>query len=389
MKWMNLWGYLPLDYRSQPCRIRDHQQRITIRSNNQAERLRLCFSNRWGISPLLFSAITISVNGGECYPVTKDGKLVIRLLPEEEYQSDVVPLGINPGDFVEIVTSLSEAVTLTCGIMTYSRQEQQFITSDPGNGRILAQEDSYPMVKENPGRCFAYGLCGLDGWCHETQRLVTAFGDSLTQQGYWTDHLKLRFRQNNQQIAVLNRGIGGSRVLYGTDLQADVFELHGGSGTQRFEGDCYAAGQPDGIIVCHGINDLITGCGSERELIAGLELYAKIAHRQHTRILIATLAPLGRSIFYNQELEQKRQVVNGWIRSQSCYDRVLDFDRALRCQGDETMLDDNYDSGDGIHFSDAGGRAAAKCVDIDKIIEEAVTTGKSVTATDQPRIVRL
>jgi hypothetical protein len=69
--------------------------------------------------------------------------------------------------------------------------------------------------------------------------------------------------------------------------------------------------------------------------------------------------------------EATRQAVNHWIRTSGEYDAVADFDLATRHPGNPSRLLPEYDSGDGIHLSDAGNQAMADAVDVRQLIEDS------------------
>lgn len=375
-KWMNVWSYNQVDYRSWPSTIGNHIQRLNVRSNHSASQVRIRYSNRYGVVPLYLDAVTIRINHGKEYTLTCGGRPGAQMLPGGECCSDEIAVVIAPGDEIEIISHMKQQTSLTGGIVTYSRQELGIANFDAAGGEQIPQKMLFAMVKDNPRMSFVYGIGGIELYVPETSRCVVAFGDSLTQQGFWVDHLKRRLRmEGHGQVAVLNRGIGGSRVLKGTAPQVDRYDRHGRSGLERFYEECFGTGKPDAILVFHGINDLITRHTPEpddtydvEDIAAGLENYAKTAHRCQTNIWIATLAPLKHSIFYSDALEQERCRLNKWIRSQQCYDGVVDFEAAVCDANDNAALAQSCDSGDGLHWSDEGGRAAAGAIETEKLL---------------------
>lgn len=364
-----------MDYRSWPSKIGACNQRMQVRSNNCAEKVRIRFSNRYGLEPLLLDAAVLRIRDKE-YPLTCSGRTQINLLPDKECCSDEIYVRVLPGECLEIIFFMRAETVLTGGTVTYSRRELEVTHTDAGSGILMPQEEVFSMVKDNPRMCFLFGISGIDFYCREQEKLVTAFGDSLTQQGFWVDHLKRRLRKyGKEHIAVNNRGIGGSRILKGTSPFVDSYDRHGVSGIERFEKDCFGMGKPDLIILFHGINDLITRhtyptdySFTLDEIKAGLQFYAEISHRYDTDIWIATLTPLKNSIFYSEELEAERRILNNWIRKRSSYDRVMEFEQAVCSEQDNKVLDAAYDSGDGLHFSDEGGRAIANSIDFDNFL---------------------
>ena len=58
-----------------------------------------------------------------------------------------------------------------------------------------------------------YFLTGVDALCREDCHALVCFGDSITAES-WPDYLMLRvLRDGPENLSVIRRGIGGSRVL--------------------------------------------------------------------------------------------------------------------------------------------------------------------------------
>ncbi|OXH83610.1 GDSL family lipase, partial [Burkholderia multivorans] len=72
--------------------------------------------------------------------------------------------------------------------------------------------------------------------------------------------------------------------------------------------------------------------------------------------------------------EAIRLEVNRWIRSGGAFDGVVDFDAALRDPARPSVLQRRYDSGDGIHPSDAGYAAMAEAVPLARL--KAIAAGE-------------
>jgi len=67
---------------------------------------------------------------------------------------------------------------------------------------------------------------------------------------------------------------------------------------------------------------------------------------------------------YAEELDAKRKEVNEWIRTRGKFDGVIDFDKATLDPNHPSRLLPQYDSGDHLHPSDAGGKAMSETVDL-------------------------
>jgi lysophospholipase L1-like esterase len=206
-----------------------------------------------------------------------------------------------------------------------------------------------------------------------------AFGDSITD-GFgvqpdtnlrWTDHLAARLRADPQyrQVAVLNAGIGGNRLL---------LDGLGPNALARFERDVLSPPGVTHLIVLEGVNDLgvLTRDGpatpeQHRALVAqAIEALRQIVHRARARGISpigGTIMPFASSTTYHPppEIEADRQAINAWIRAPGNFDAVIDFDALTRDPADPARLNPALDSGDGLHPSLEGYRAMAAAVPLE------------------------
>jgi lysophospholipase L1-like esterase len=217
---------------------------------------------------------------------------------------------------------------------------------------------------------------------------VVAFGDSITDGAIttvdanhrWPDFLARRLQGSRdlRDVGVLNKGIGGNRLLHNGNTvpgspQAGIGPLFGDSGLARFDRDVLAQPGARYVVVLLGINDIgqpgpfapASETVSVQDLIFGYRQLIARAHERGLRIYGATLTPFQGTVFpgyYTPENEAKRLAVNRWIRTSGEWDGVIDFDRAVRDPAQPLRLLPAYDSGDHLHPNDAGMRAMAEAV---------------------------
>lgn len=230
---------------------------------------------------------------------------------------------------------------------------------------------------------------------------IVALGDSITDGAVttidanhrWPDLLALRLQTTrdllgasknptakqasliglNGRLGVVNRGIGGNRLLRDPGEQP----LFGKAALARFDRDVIATAGVKYMIVLIGINDIgHPGTGTipaseeptPQDLIAGYRQLIARAHAKGIAVYGATLTPFEGTVFpgyYSEEKEAIRQAVNNWIRSSDEFDAVIDFDRAVRDPSHPTRMLPAYDSGDHLHPNDLGMQAMANAIPLE------------------------
>jgi lysophospholipase L1-like esterase len=195
---------------------------------------------------------------------------------------------------------------------------------------------------------------------------LAVLGDSITEgvgttpdtNGRWPDHLARRLATGKRWSAVANLGISGNRLL----LDHERF----GQGAQaRFDRDVLTQPGLSAVLVFLGINDVQQEPNQldADVLLAGYHQLATRARDHGLRTLGGTITPFKGWQRFTPELESGRQRINAGIRERAVFDHVVDFDAALRDPADPERLRPDYDSGDGLHPSDAGAAALAAAVD--------------------------
>ena len=380
MKWSNIWSYTQQDYRSWPSEIEQQLQVVHIRSNHHTRSLKIRFSNEYGQEELILQSVSIrrleseALKASERKAVTVGGTERIFIFPTAHMISDEIAIDVTPGSILEIETVVKNKTILRSGTVSYSRRgvEVYNYRLEDNKKIFVEQRDLFRMIKENDQMFYIYGISGIDFLVRDKAKTVVAFGDSLTQQGFWVEHYKERlFRSGVHDCSVLNRGIGGSRILKGQNPENDDYTRHGKAGLFRFEKEVFMYGAVDAVICLHGINDIASRhngsgeyCYTLEEIKAGLTQYAAFTHHHGAIILIGTLTPMGGSVFYRDELEIERQEMNAWIRQNPDFDGVFDFDVAVMDRKKPNLLQKKFDCGDGLHLSDQGGRKIAETIDI-------------------------
>ncbi|MFE9093358.1 SGNH/GDSL hydrolase family protein [Streptomyces sp. NPDC007264] len=328
---------------------------------------RVRITNRLGTAPLRLDAVTVALQRpaapaspdavpGSLRTATFAGATSVTVPPGQDRVTDPVRLKV-PADANLLVTVHTPT---DCGPATYHRTALQ--------ANFLARHGN--RADDTAGAAFTtkvshwYYVTGVDV-LGPAPGSVVALGDSLTDgngSSYganhrWPDLLsrRLRGRPPSRRPGVLNAGVSGNRLLR---------DGVGPSALARLDADVLSRTGARTVIVLEGVNDL-KGTPPRADPGAFVRAYRRIVARAHAhglRVIGATLTPFGGSRGWTPALEGVRREVNALIRG-GLFDAVADFDAAVRDPTRPDRIRPAYDSGDHLHFNDAGMKALADAVD--------------------------
>ena len=386
--WVSIWGasaYTPIQFPWMPpeSAIANKTIRMIVRPTAGGQQLRVRFSNAFGATPLKINAASVAVaeegakiKAGTGHALTFGGRLSISIPPGAPAVSDPVNLSISPFTVLAISIYLPSNTPISTW-HELAKHESYLV----GPGDQTAKTE-LPDAQKNKAWFF---LSGIDAWTPIATTATVAFGDSITDgdgdrtnsSANWPDQLAARLAADHSgaQIAVINEGISGNRVLH---------DGAGVSALARFDRDVLSHPGVTNLIVLEGINDIgfprvrftemknipvhmkSSPFASEKvsaeEIIAGLQQIIARAREHNIRVFGATLTPFERTNSYDDEGEAIRQDVNRWIRTTDAYDRIFDFDALLRDPEHPSRLRKEFDSGDHIHPNAAGYKAMADSI---------------------------
>lgn len=394
MKWVSAFDYLPINYGVQLAGVANQTQRITFDNNLSGEKVRVRLSNYWSKSPLTIHRMSVGIVEGDkvtqVQPVTKDGSDMMILAAGQESWSDEILLTVKAGDRIAVNTYVDKMQPVESVCAFWSSTGPSVCLSASGDytdgSSFLEQpaEVVYPVIAADVNKgYFFYGVSGVQVYTDDSVRTIAMFGDSITHMSYVSNALAKRlYAAYPGKVALVNRGIGGNRLLHDATqvsfLPADG-ACFGRAGIMRFEQNVFGKETVDAVLVLEGINDIMhpiqfdhpQECITAEELVCGYRYLISIARKHGAKIFGATITPCGHTDYpehWLPKFEAVRREVNDRIRSGIGYDGLFDYDAAVRNDDRPGYMRDDCHIHDGLHPNDLGGVLMAGQVDLEAMM---------------------
>ena len=386
-EWITTWAASPQKVWNKdfvfPTLIPEQISNQTIRQVSQislgGEAVRLVFTNQYGEQPLYIDQTTIglanaaSLKSKSTYPVYFSGQLKAKILPGKQLVSNPIELAV-PDHTQLVVNSFIQKPT-TFKTFHWDAKQTSWIIAGNQTANLTAPTDAQTTTAR-------LLLSAIEVKPKQKAQVVAVIGDSITDGATatldantrWTDFLAKRLSAH--QIAVINSGISGNRLL--TDGMGD-------SALKRLNSEVFQYSGVKTLIVLIGINDISwpgTAFASKQQipsfeaLTEGYKRVVREAHQQGIQVIGATLLPFSGALpntpldnYYQPNKDQLRQRINQWIRTSHTFDGVLDLDNGLKDPKHPDRLNPIYDSGDHLHPNDRGNQHMAELVQLDQIIK--------------------
>ncbi|MBU6296826.1 MAG: SGNH/GDSL hydrolase family protein [Alphaproteobacteria bacterium] len=369
--WVGSWAAAELAMEQKnsaaPVDLDDATLRQVVHLSIGGPVLRLRISNAFGTGPLHLTAVHIArplpdvpgaIIAASDTALTFSGRADVTIPAGAEYISD--PVAFPVSDLSDLVITL------------HADEAPSPETGHPGSrATSFVTHGDAVSAAELPGaekREHWYVIAGVDVEASAASAAIVTFGDSITDSyqstpdmnNRWPDDLARRLQASpaTRDIAVLNEGIDGNRVL---------LDGWGPNALSRFDRDVLGPPGVRYLIVLEGINDLGNLTREHKvppsqhlalveRLIAAYKQIAERAHAHGIKAYIGTVTPDMDNSYYPPDAgnEADREELNAWIRIQQDFDGVIDFDAAMRDPAHPDLMLPAYDSGDHLHPGPAG-----------------------------------
>lgn len=387
-EWITTWAASPQKVWNKdfvfPTNIPDQISNQTIKQISQislgGEAVRLVFTNQYGDQPLSIDKTTVGIFKGQslkaksAYPVYFSGKLKAQILPGKQLISDPIQLPVS--DHAQLMVNSFIQKPTTFKAFHWDAKQTSWIIA----GNQTANLNTPSSAKTTTARLL---LSAIEVKPKRKAQVVAVIGDSITDGATatldantrWTDFLAKRLSPH--QIAVINSGISGNRLL--TDGMGD-------SALKRLNSEVFQYSGVKTLIVLVGINDISwpgTAFAPKQQipsfeaLTKGYKRVVKEAHEQGIQVIGATLLPFSGALpntpldnYYQPNKDELRQRINYWMRTSKTFDGVLDLEQGLKDSKHSDRLNPIYDSGDHLHPNDRGNQQMANLVDLNQLVNQ-------------------
>ena len=372
-QWVGTWSSSPVE-KGEAFEGRTLRQIVRISAGG--DQLRIRFSNRFGEVPLIIDSASVGIQDagaavvpGSLQELTFGGAPSIAIAAGAKVWSDPVQLSVP--DEADLAISLYVAENATGGSTMHTLSWQ---TSFIALGDFTGDE----VMPVDETRQSWFWLTGVDVKAHRNSIAVAILGDSISEgcclaefvdanvryPDYLARLLLDRYR-GKPRATVLNAGISGNRILSSGGLLPRL----GPNVQHRLDTDVLAQSGVTHVIMLIGVNDIGLGEADfgggfvlgpvveAEEIIAGYKQVIRRVQDAGMQVLVGTILPFkGFPLpgYWSEANEEKRQMINAWIRTSELHDGFVDFDEALRDPQDPEFLLGIYDGGDGLHPSAAG-----------------------------------
>lgn len=375
--WVTTWGTAPQltePGNLPPVPLANSTLRQFVRNSIGGKQVRVRFSNAYGTSPVTINAAqlalapsTASAGNGDIYPATDraltfSGAPTTVIPPGLAVYSDPVAFDLPALTNVAITTFFGSISATTVNGHPGSRTTSFIL---PSNAVSVASMPAASKTKH------WYVITGLEVLGDITSKTVVVLGDSLTDgrgstddgNNRWPDVLAQRLLTNSPtaNVGVANMGIGGNAIFGGL----------GPAAVNRFDRDVLGQAGVRYFILFEGVNDIGSGSSSMTTATNLVNAYAQMATKAKARGIRAygaTTTPFGGSGYYSTLHEQERQFVNAWLRTNTVFDGVIDFDAAVRDPVTLTNFQAAFYPGvnanDWLHLNVLGYKTMADAVDL-------------------------
>lgn len=269
-KWVQIWGQAHSHLSHFYYPEEEKTFRFILNSALNGDMLRLTLSNEFGEEDIHIDAITVAKsdeNGtvsGDFSDVTFGGLKKIVLKKGEMLTSDAILTNISIGEYISVSIFVKKGALKSGNLL--NNIKLLTVKGDVTRERVIEnQKRKRDTVIKVAGKILNLFLHKPLPLIESVEVLnssgassITVFGDSLCQQGFWTNRFEKRIREAFPgKYSVINRSVMGNRVLHDFSPRFPCRGLFGPSGMKRLERDVLSHPDTQYVIFTLGTNDFL------------------------------------------------------------------------------------------------------------------------------------
>ena len=204
---------------------------------------------------------------------------------------------------------------------------------------------------------------------------IVVYGDSISQQGYWTNMFSDRIRQNFfGRYSVINKSIMGTRLLRDFHKRFICKGLFGKSGLNRLHRDILNYPDVEYVIIALGTNDFLqygtiaapkTEKPTPEEFLNAMISVSEELKKHGKKLIVFNILNFGESIDSRPEKEEMVTEINRLLEENKQYFHAV-YDQASLCVNPDkpTCTSKEYLGKDYVHPNKLGGKIVADNIDL-------------------------
>ena len=392
-KWVQTWGqaHSSFSFFYYPSCAKTF--RIVIRASVSGKSIRAELSNECAKNDVFIGGLTAAKcdeNGsfiGECKTVTVNSKEKFRIRKGEVLLTDPVDLELTAGEY-SCLSAFVEKGALRSGNLI----DNVSLITAKGNVAAAPCVENQRRVRDSV-REVASKVLGM--FFHKPIPLfqsvqllnndgassIVVFGDSISQQGYWTNAFARRiYEKYPGRYSVINKSIMGNRVLRDFSKRFICKGLFGKGGINRLERDVLAYPDTEFVIFALGTNDFLQYNSiaapknekpTAKQVFDAVADISRILGEKGIKTVVFNVMNFGECFDSSPEKTAMVSEYNTLLEENRHLFHAV-YDQAALCvnpdKPDCSRLE--YLGGDKLHPNVEGGRLVAENVDLDWFKEE-------------------
>lgn len=386
-KWVQTWGqaHAALSFFYYPsC---EKTFRMIINTAVSGKKLRLRLSNVYGKSNVEVGRITAAPcssfgsASSDFKTITFGGKESFVIPKGDAFYSDEIDFEIDSGRtfcvnlYVKSGAMSSGNLLNNIQLLTAKgdHSNSRYFPDEPRtrDGVITAAGKALGMKLHKPIPLFeSIELLNDDG-----ASSIVVFGDSISQQGFWTNPFEKRIREAFPgRYSVINKSIMGNRILLDYSKFFPARGLYGIRATKRVEDDIYRYDGISHVIISVGINDIFQYASISApeckqpdigEMCAAIAKLRDDMQSRGIKVIGFNIIPFGAAPDATVEKDALRRQVNDWYAEhKNEFDGFFDWSACSADPDNDYFSIKEYIGPDGLHPGAVGGQAYADAIDL-------------------------